>query len=150
MLNSISGQNPNAEYLPDSSSCHRAPLADWMYSFAVLPGFNDADHLVQQPVDLRQKGTMRRLMKDEPEYNRIAPTSPSMTLMSLKTMASARWSWPEVRRQLINSRRASCPPVRREKMITPAQQHWQNVMAQRQAGRMKAWTTPRVPRMKRC
>ncbi|SQD11143.1 Major capsid protein precursor (GpN) [Escherichia coli] len=32
VLNSISGQNPNAELLAGSSSCHRAPLAGWACS----------------------------------------------------------------------------------------------------------------------
>ncbi len=90
MLNSISGQNPNAELLAGQPSCHRAPLADWMYSLRRSSRFNDADHLVQQPVDLLAERFKRRLMKDEPEYNRIATYQSIMTLMSLKTMASAR------------------------------------------------------------
>lgn len=32
VLNSISGRIPMRNYSPDSSSCHRAPLAGWMYS----------------------------------------------------------------------------------------------------------------------
>lgn len=32
VLNSISYQNPNAELLAGSSSCHRAPLAGWVCS----------------------------------------------------------------------------------------------------------------------
>ncbi|WP_436718759.1 P2 family phage major capsid protein [Escherichia coli] len=59
---------------------------------AVLPGCNDAYHLVQQPVDLLQKGSMRRLMKDEPEYNRIATYQSINDAYVVKTMASARWS----------------------------------------------------------
>ncbi len=53
---------------------------------------NDADHLVQQPVDLLAERFNARLMKDEPEYNRIATYQSINALMSLKTMASARWS----------------------------------------------------------
>ena len=53
VLNSISGQNPNAELLAGQLILSSRAIGGLgCIPCAVLPGCNDADHLVQQPVNL--------------------------------------------------------------------------------------------------
>ena len=73
VLNSISGQNPNAELLAGQLILSSRTIGG--LGVFLAPFFPDATMLITSFNNLSiywQKGTMRRLMKDEPEYNRIA------------------------------------------------------------------------------
>lgn len=73
VLNSISGQNPNAELLAGQLILSSRAIGG--LDVFLAPFFPDATMLITSFNNLSiywQKGTMRRLMKDEPEYNRIA------------------------------------------------------------------------------
>ncbi len=71
--NSISGQNPNAELLAGQLILSSRAIGG--LDVFLAPFFPDSTMLITSFNNLSiywQKGTMRRLMKDEPEYNRIA------------------------------------------------------------------------------
>ncbi|EOY7602378.1 P2 family phage major capsid protein, partial [Escherichia coli] len=73
VLNSISGQNPNAELLAGQLILSSRTIGG--LGVFLAPFFPDATMLITSFNNLSiywQKGSMRRLMKDEPEYNRIA------------------------------------------------------------------------------
>ena len=73
VLNSISGQNPNAELLAGQLILSSRAIGG--LDVFLAPFFPDATMLITSFNNLSiywQKGSMRRLMKDEPEYNRIA------------------------------------------------------------------------------
>ncbi|EFK8332747.1 P2 family phage major capsid protein, partial [Escherichia coli] len=73
VLNSISGQNPNAELLAGQLILSSRTIGG--LGVFLAPFFPDSTMLITSFNNLSiywQKGSMRRLMKDEPEYNRIA------------------------------------------------------------------------------
>lgn len=73
VLNSISGKNPNAELLAGQLILSSRTIGG--LGVFLAPFFPDSTMLITSFNNLSiywQKGTMRRLMKDEPEYNRIA------------------------------------------------------------------------------
>ena len=73
VLNSISGQSPNAELLAGQLIMSSRTIGG--LDVCLAPFFPDATLLITSFNNLSiywQRGSMRRLMKDEPEYNRIA------------------------------------------------------------------------------
>ncbi|MTD77130.1 P2 family phage major capsid protein, partial [Escherichia coli] len=71
--NSISGHNPNAEGLAGQLILSSRTIGG--RGVFLAPFFPDATMLITSFNNLSiywQKGSMRRLMKDEPEYSRIA------------------------------------------------------------------------------
>ena len=115
-------QRPESQCGITRRAAHPVIAHHWRaFGVFLAPFFPDATMLItsfNNPVDLLAERFNASSDERRTEYNRIATYQSINDAMSLKTMASARWSLAWCSPTANQPRRESCPPVTERKMIT--------------------------------
>lgn len=137
-INALSQTNPNTEMLAGQLIVAQERVGN-MPTF-IAPYFPcnwRTDHAVQNLSVYYQRGGLRRTIKEEPEYNRVATYQSSNDDFVIEDYGNVAFidgtSSPRPNRLASDRRGGGIPPPLRGEvtMLTPAQRHFQRVMAER-------------------